>query len=134
MNSVDRKRETASENITSTADWQSAPRTEHRGEGAPRRLIDVARARSGDKGINANIAVIVRNPDDYSRLCREITESRVAAYLGIDDVGRVTRYEVPNLGALNFVICGILANPLRTDVQGKALGQVLLEMPLEDIS
>jgi hypothetical protein len=43
----------------------------------------------------------------------------------------VTRFEVPNLGALNFVIRGILANPLRIDVQGKTLGQVLLEMPLE---
>ena len=97
----------------------------------PRRLVDLAHTRSGDKGINANIAVIARNPNDYSRLCREVTASRVAAYLGLDDAGRVTRYEVPNFGALNFVIRGILANPLRIDVQGKALGQVLLEMPLE---
>jgi hypothetical protein len=55
----------------------------------------------------------------------------VAAHLGLDDAGRVTRYEVPNLAVLNVVIRGILANPLRIDVQGKALGQVLLEMPLE---
>jgi hypothetical protein len=98
---------------------------------SPRRLDDLAHTRSGDKGINANIAVIARDSADYPRLCREITAARVAAYLGLDDAGRVTRYEVPNLGALNFVIRGILANPLRTDVQGKAIGQVLLEMPLE---
>lgn len=98
----------------------------------PYRLADLAHTRSGDKGINANIAVIARAPDDYARLCHQITAVRVGKYLGIDDASRVTRYEVPNLSALNFVIRGILANPLRTDVQGKALGQVLLEMPLED--
>jgi hypothetical protein len=123
-------RSAAHERIKNTADWQSAPRVVS--QAAPRRLIDIARARSGDKGINANIAVISRNPDDFARLCREITAARVAAYLGKDEASRVTRYEVPNLGALNFVIRGILANPLRVDVQGKALGQVLLEMPLED--
>jgi hypothetical protein len=127
---MDRQFGTAHENRTSTADWKSAPKKFS--QAAPRRLVDLAHTRSGDKGINANIAVIAGNPDDYDRLCREVTAARVAAYLGIDDASRVKCYEVPNLGALNFLIRGILANPLRIDVQGKALGQVLLEMPLED--
>ena len=74
------------------------------------------------------------SPDDFPRLCREVTAERVAAYFGIADSSRVVRYEVPNLNALNFVIHGILASPLRVDAQGKALGQALLEMPLEELS
>ncbi len=83
----------------------------------------MAYARSGDKGIHANIGVIARRPDDFPRLCREVTAQRVASYFGIADASRVVRYEVPNLRALNFVIHGILASPLRVDAQGKALGQ-----------
>jgi hypothetical protein len=108
--------------VEEKTDWQSAPR----------RLADLAFARSGDKGINANIGVIARQPDVYPRLCRQLTVERVASYLGIADASRVVRYEVPNLQALNFVIRGILSSPLRIDAQGKTLGQVLLRMPLED--
>jgi len=97
--------------------------------GARRRLADIAHARSGDKGIHANIGLIARRPEDYPRLCREATAARVAAHLGIA-ADQVTRYELPNLGALNLVVREILANPLRVDAQGKALGQVLLDMPL----
>ena len=95
-------------------------------------LSDIATARSGDKGIHANIGVIVRRADDFERLCREVTIERVAAHLGIDDLDRVKRFELPNLGALNFVIRGILANSLRVDAQGKTLGQVLLMMRLAE--
>jgi hypothetical protein len=98
----------------------------------PRWLGDIATARSGDKGIHANIGVIARRPQDFTRLCREVTAQRVASFLGLADASRVVRYELPNLAALNLVIHGILANPLRVDAQGKALGQVLLEMPLEE--
>ena len=95
------------------------------------RLGDIAFARSGDKGIHANVGVIARRPEDYSRICREATVERVATHFGIADVQRVIRYEMPNLGAVNFVLHGILANGLRVDAQGKTLGQVLLDMPLE---
>ena len=95
------------------------------------RLRDIAYARSGDKGMHANVGVIARRPEDYLRLCREATVERVAAHFGIDDVRRVIRYELPNLGAMNFVLRGILANGLRVDAQGKTLGQVLLELRLE---
>jgi hypothetical protein len=58
------------------------------------------------------------------------TAERVAEVLGVRP-DRVRRYELPGIAALNFVVRGILANPLRTDAQGKALGQVLLEMPID---
>ncbi len=96
------------------------------------KLSDIATARSGDKGIHANIGVIARRADDFDRLCRHVTIERVAAHLGIDDLDRIQRYELPNLEALNFVIRGILANSLRVDAQGKTLGQVLLMMPLTE--
>jgi hypothetical protein len=99
-------------------------------ESMPHRLADLAHTRSGDKGQSANIGVIARHPDDYDRLYYEVTPAKVAAFLGIADVSRVIRYELPNLGALNFVIQGVLANSLRVDAQGKTLGQVLLNLPL----
>ncbi len=100
----------------------------------PARLADIATARSGDKGIHANIGVVARQPSDYARLLREASIERVARHLGIDDVRRVQRYELPNLAAVNFVVRDILSNGLRTDAQGKALAQVLLEMPLEEMT
>ena len=54
-------------------------------------LGDLAFARSGDKGIHANIGIIARRPDDYQRLCREVTPQRVAAFFGIADFSRVVR-------------------------------------------
>ncbi|MBI1314828.1 acyclic terpene utilization AtuA family protein [bacterium] len=93
-------------------------------------LRDVAFARSGDKGINANVGVLARRPRDFDWLCQELTVARVAEHFGIA-ASRVQRFELPNLAGLNFILQGILENPLRTDAQGKALAQVLLELPLE---
>ena len=84
---------------------------------------DIAYARSGDKGINANIGVIARRPEDFRGCAVKLTAERVAAYFGLADAGRVMRYELPDWPRLNLVIHGILANPLRVDAQGKALGQ-----------
>ena len=98
----------------------------------PTALYDFAHARSGDKGTNANVGIIAREPKDYERLRNWLTADRVAAYfepLGIDGV---ERFELPNLGALNFMIRGVLRRRLRIDPQGKTLGQALLEMPLDD--
>ena len=94
-------------------------------------LREIAYARSGDKGIHANIGVIARTPFGYELLKRELISTRVADFFGVDDATSVTRYELPNLGAVNFVMNGILANNLASDAQGKALGQRLLEMPVE---
>lgn len=115
------------ENLVRESVAEDQSRTEPRGL-----LADIATARSGDKGIDANIGVIVRRADDFERLCREVTRERVAEHLGIDDVQRVERFELPRLGALNFVVRGILDSALRVDAQGKALGQVLLLLPLRE--
>jgi hypothetical protein len=96
----------------------------------PKFLRDLARARSGDKGTSSNIGVIARRPGGYECLQAILTADRVAEFFQDIGVDEVVRYELPNLGALNFVLKGILSSPLRTDAQGKALGQMLLEMPL----
>lgn len=99
------------------------------------RLGEIAVARSGDKGSGANIGVIARRAEDYDLLRERMTEERVEQYFAAMGAGRVTRYELPNLGALNFVLPGVLAGggsrSLRIDAQGKALGQALLEMEIE---
>jgi hypothetical protein len=97
---------------------------------APSHLYDIAIARSGDKGSGANIGVIVRNRDSWELLKSWLSAEVVAAYFAPLGVEAVERFELPNLGALNFVLRGILRRNLRTDAQGKALGQMLLEMPL----
>jgi hypothetical protein len=106
------------------------PSVAARGTNSPRVLGDIALARSGDKGTSANVGVIGRRAEDYDFLKDWLTADRVAAHFSATDVTSVTRYELPNLGALNFILHGILKNPLRTDAQGKALGQMLLAMPL----
>lgn len=99
------------------------------------RLGEIAHARSGDKGGGANVAIIAYTPAGFGFLRRELTAERVARFFAPLEPGEVTRYEVANLGALNFVLPRILAGggsrSLRVDAQGKALGQALLEMRLE---
>lgn len=94
-------------------------------------LRDIAYARSGDKGTMANIGIALRNSQDYARLKRWLTSDRVATYLSPIEIQTVERFELPNLHAFNFLVHGILSRGLRCDAQGKALGQVLLEMPLD---
>jgi hypothetical protein len=96
----------------------------------PARLYDIAVARSGDKGTSANIGVIVRRHDKWEFLRNWLTADAVATYFAPMGIESVERFELPNLKALNFVIRGALRRGLRTDAQGKALGQILLEMPL----
>lgn len=98
------------------------------------RLGDIAYARSGDKGTGANIGILAYDPEGYDYLQRELTADRVAAYFAPMNPGDITRYELPNLLALNFVLPQVLAGggsrSLRIDAQGKSLGQVLLELEL----
>lgn len=98
------------------------------------RLGEIAAARSGDKGTGANIGVLARDPAAYALIARHLTAERVAAWFAPMDPGEVRRYELPNLHALNFVLPTVLAGggsrSLRIDAQGKALGQVLLEMEI----
>lgn len=99
------------------------------------RLIDIAHARSGDKGDSANIGVIARRPEYYPVLVRELTCERVRAHFAGIVRGEVERFELPNLGALNFVLHGALGGggtvSLRLDAQGKTLASALLRMTVE---
>jgi len=99
------------------------------------RLSQIAHARSGDKGTSANVGVIARRPDFYPILLEHLTAARVEAFFKPLGVGKVVRYELPNLGTLNFLLPGVLgtggSTSLRIDAQGKALGQALLEMRIE---
>ena len=95
----------------------------------------VAHTRSGDKGDAANIGVIAWRDDLYPVLLREVTARRVREYFGSRVKGPVTRYEMENLAALNFVIEGALGGggtvSLRLDAQGKTLGAALLGLEIE---
>jgi hypothetical protein len=99
------------------------------------RLVDIAHARSGDKGDTANVGVIALRPEWYPLLARELTGERVAAHFrGMID-GGVDRYELPNLSALNFLLHGALDGggtlSLKTDAQGKVYSTALLRLVLE---
>ena len=94
------------------------------------RLGTIAYARSGDKGTSANVGVIAYTQHGYNVLCDVLTTERVRGFFKATSLTQVQRYELPNLQALNFVLYGILADSLRIDTQGKALGQAILEMPI----
>ncbi len=97
-------------------------------------LIELAYARSGDKGDTVNIGVMARRVEDLPLLREQLTEDAVAAYLAHVVKGRVTRYELPGIHALNFVCEQALAGggmaSLRNDALGKGMAQVLLSMPV----
>jgi hypothetical protein len=99
------------------------------------RLHDIAHARSGDKGDTANVGVIALRPEWYPLLARELTLERVAAHFRGMITGKVERFELPNLDALNFLLHGALGGggtlSLKTDAQGKVFSTALLRMMLE---
>src|SRR3982751_3273566 len=100
------------------------------------RLGQIARSRSGDKGSSANVGVIARSDAAFAFLRDALTAQRVETFFKPLGVGAVVRYELPNLLAFNFVLPGVLGEgggslSLRTDAQGKALGQALLEMLID---
>ena len=99
------------------------------------RLGQIAHARSGDKGSSANVGVIAYTPAGYEFLRDHLTPQLVQDFFQKMGVGQVVRYELPNLGALNFILPNILDGGgslnLRVDAQGKALGQALMEMMID---
>lgn len=88
---------------------------------------EFAHARSGDKGVDCNIALIAFTDEGYSLLQRELTVERVEAFFHVD---HVKRYELPHLKAFNFVLSGALSNSLQIDNQGKAFAERLLALKL----
>jgi hypothetical protein len=99
------------------------------------RLVDIAHARSGDKGDTANVGVIALEPRWYEVLEEFVTRNRVAEHFrGMID-GPVDRFELPNLKALNFLLHGALDGggtlSLKTDAQGKVFSTALLRMVID---
>ena len=96
------------------------------------RLAELAQARSGDKGDLANVALFAPTDALYTAFLREVTTDRVRAHFGRYVRGRVERFEVPNVRALNFVLHEALggggARSLRSDPLGKSYGSLLLRM------
>jgi hypothetical protein len=98
-------------------------------------LVKLAHARSGDKGDTANVGLIALKPEIYPILVREVTADNVKQHFGSMVKGSVERFELPNLGALNFLLHGSLGGggtlSLMTDAQGKTFSTALLRMFVE---
>ena len=98
-------------------------------------LTKLAHARSGDKGDTANVGVIALKDEFYPLLVREVTAEKVKKHFGEMVKGEVERFELPNLGALNFLLHESLGGggtlSLMTDAQGKTFSTGLLRMKLE---
>lgn len=98
-------------------------------------LREIAHARSGDKGDNANIGLIALKPEYYPVLVSEVTAERVKEHFVGVCLGPVERYEIPNLNALNFVLHQALDGggtiSLKTDSQGKTYSSALLRMQID---
>ncbi len=98
-------------------------------------LMDIAHARSGDKGDAANVGVIARDERWYPVLVRHLSAERVRGHFAGICLGEVERFELPNLGALNFLLHNTLGGggtvSLKNDAQGKTLAAAMLRMVLE---
>jgi hypothetical protein len=98
-------------------------------------LREIAHARSGDKGDTANIGLIALKPEYYPILAEHVTAARVKKHFEGICLGAVERYELPNLGALNFLLHESLDGggtlSLKSDAQGKTYSAALLRMEIE---
>jgi hypothetical protein len=98
-------------------------------------LYRAAHGRTGDKGNRSNISVIAWQPDLYPVLLAQVTEAAVARHFAHRKPGRVQRFELPLLGAMNFVLDEVLDggvnDALNLDMHGKALSYWLLDLPID---
>ena len=98
-------------------------------------LTELAHARSGDKGDTANVGLIALCEEFYPLLVREVTAERVKQHFTGIVKGSVERFELPNIGALNFLLHESLGGggtlSLMTDAQGKTFSTALLRMKIE---
>ena len=99
-------------------------------------LRELAHARAGDKGDTSQISVIAYDEGDYAYLAEHVTAERVRAHFAAIVRGDVVRYELPGLGALNFVmdraLAGGVTRSLALDAHGKCLSSLLLELEIPD--
>ena len=98
-------------------------------------LLELAHARSGDKGDTANVGVIAYDEEDYPVILEQVTAARVKEHFGSMVKGPVERFRLDNLHAVNFLLHGALDGggtvSLMTDAQGKVFSTALLRMELE---
>jgi len=99
------------------------------------RLLDIAHARSGDKGDTANVGIIALKAEWYEVLDRFVTTEVVARHFGKEIAGPVERFVLPNLLALNFLLHGALGGggtvSLKLDAQGKVFSTALLRLVID---
>jgi hypothetical protein len=99
------------------------------------RVWDLAHGRSGDKGDVCNVGIIAYDDDGFAVLKEQLTEERVKSHFGELVTGKVDRYEMPNIRALNFVLNGGLdgggTQSLRSDALGKVMYAWLLRMEID---
>lgn len=99
------------------------------------KLLDIAHGRSGDKGNGSNVGIIARHPKIYPFLKEELTADRVKEYMKDICKGEVECYEMPNIGALNFILNESLGGggtvSLKLDAQGKTHASTLLRMEVD---
>jgi hypothetical protein len=99
------------------------------------KLLQLAHARSGDKGDTANVGLIAYKPEYYPLLVEQVTAERVKEHFRGICLGEVERFEVPNLHALNFLLHESLDGggtlSLKTDAQGKTYSAALLRMEID---
>lgn len=99
------------------------------------KLKEIAHSRTGDKGNISNISLIVYDKEDYRKIERNVTADKVRDWFKDIVKGEVKRYELPNIGALNFVmqnaLGGGVTRSLAIDKHGKSLSSALLEMEID---
>ena len=98
------------------------------------KLREIAQSRTGDKGNTSNISLIAYSPDDYEKLKQSVTAEKVKAFFKDTVKGEVIRYELPAIGALNFVMRGALGGgvtrSLALDMHGKGLSSAMMDMDI----
>lgn len=99
------------------------------------KLIKIAHGRSGDKGNGSNVGIIARHPDIYPFLKEKLTPEVIKEHMKYVCKGKVDRYELPNIGALNFILHDSLGGggtvSLKLDAQGKTHASQVLRMDID---
>ena len=100
------------------------------------KLRELAHSRTGDKGNISNISLIAYDPANYELLEKQVTADRVKAFFDGVVLGDVVRYELPNIGALNFVMYqalgGGVTRTLALDIHGKSFSSALMELEISE--